>query len=137
MNSNAFQYSVKVWLTSVAVAPLLFLMSTYYPEAVSSRSLQQAISDGFFFYIFFAFTELVSSFFTWLLFLICIQITVHYITKPAQQLVMIFFEGIFLTIGSFLTVFSSHIIGNINSELTKIMFCNCLSIGAGVWLYQL
>jgi len=137
MTSCTFQYSLKVWLTSVVIAPLLFIIFTYGPQVDYCRNLQQVLSSGLFYYVFFACLELAFSLLTWLVFLLVIQLVTMCIYKPIIRRLLICIAGISLTIGNFMIVLSPRELLNFGDGPATIVLFNCLCIGGGVWYYKM
>ncbi|ASU35808.1 hypothetical protein [Mucilaginibacter xinganensis] len=134
MKCNSLTYSLNIWLTSVVVAPVLFLIVTStmkgshlinavdVPESISICCLLMLV-------------QLIFSLLTWLLFMLIIKAIVNLCDYERLWKPLIFITGILLTAGSFRAVFSD-IFSNAD-ELFYLMLCNCVCIGAGTLFYKL
>ena len=132
-----FKYSLKVWLTSVMVAPLLFIMLTYCSEGFHHRDMHELLHSSIFGYMAFVFLEVCLSTITWFVFLVAVQYTVTIVSKPNLRIWLVFIEGILLTAGTFMVVLSPNDVFNISDKITVMMLCNCLCMGWGIWYYDL
>jgi|SRR6185437_2890256 len=129
---NVFKYSLKVWLTSVVLAPVLLHVIMYYRGEVNS--LPEAFADSLVFSLFEFF-----SFITWLVFSVVIMVILALAGKQTLKIWLIFIAGILLTAGTFLATILSpqDLCGNSNPMFLILMICNCACIGWGTWFYKL
>jgi hypothetical protein len=136
--SVTIKYSLKVWLTSVAVAPLLvlFIMSCQQ-YAVYYMDFQQSFSSIIICYVPFVLIEFILSLITWLLFMVVIKVTVTYLSSQFVMKLIIFFAGIILTIATFLVILSPEDIFNADNAFPQILYCNCFCIGWCTLYYDL
>ena len=130
---NVFKYSLKVWLTSVVLAPVLLHLIMYYRGEVNS--LLEAFGESIVFSLF----ELFFSFITWLMFSVIIMVILVLEGKQTLKIWLIFIAGVLLTIGTFLATILSpqDLRGNSNPVFLILMLCNCACIGWGTWFYKL
>lgn len=134
---HSFKYSLKVWLTSVAVMPLLFFATTFSGENVLNQGIYKLITrDAYLYCVIFVF-ELLFSFVTWVIFLIIIQLTVTYFESRITRLSIISISGILLSMGTFVLVLSPSDAFNITRGFGGLLLCTCFCIGAGSWFYKL
>ena len=137
MNSNIFQYSLRVWLTSVIGAALVFLLITMVKEPNLSQSFWQAIGSFLSDWLFFAGFQLLFSLATWLVFYLAILLIVRRVHNHRTRLWIISAVGIVLTIVTFkLTLLQGGWFNN-NRGFAYLMLANCFFIGAGSWFYEL
>jgi hypothetical protein len=136
MQYNEFKYSLKVWLTSVVVAPVIFLICNYSaindlprwqynstPDLVNGY-LELVVLGGFF------------SLLTYAFFYLFIKITVNSIDSMVWIKSMISVLGVGLTVSTFQLFFSSVSEGP-KSDFFYLMVGNCLCIGWFSWFYKL
>ena len=137
MNSNIFQYSLRVWLTSVVGASLVYMFITTIKEPNLSQSFWPAIGTFLSDWLFFAGFQLLFSLATWLVFYIFILLIVRRVHNHRTRLWTISIAGILLTIITFkLAVLQDGLFNN-NSSFAYLMIANCFFIGAGSWFYEL
>lgn len=136
---KSFIYSLKVWLTSVVIIPLIFLISVSFGQNLSKENIYEQIYRSAYLYGQILVIELIASFITWVVFLIIIQLTVIYCNTRIIRLSIISISGIFLTIGTFLLILppSAYTVFNIISDNGGLLVCTCFCIGAGSWFYKL
>jgi len=137
MNSNIFQYSLRVWLTSVVGAALVFVLITIVKEPNLSQSFWQAISSFFSDWLFFAGFQLLFSIATWLVFYVVILLLVKRIHNHRTRLWTISIAGIVLTLITFKLTLLQEGLFNDNSGFAYLMIANCFFIGSGSWFYEL
>jgi hypothetical protein len=137
MKYNALKYSLKIWLTSVAIAPVLDLIISFLQGKIYYHTLQQQLSDSFFMYCVMVVFEIAFSFITWIIFLLSIQIIINYVSRQVVRTWIIFITGILLTLGTFTVVLSPREILRNTDGFASIIFATCFCIGAGTWFYKL
>ena len=135
MKYNSFNYSLNVWLTSVTVAPLLFIVILTTRPFPDSYSEQTNLYDQLYRYFGLVVLQLLFSSITWILFWLIIRAITDFCYNLRLHKPLVFITGILLTIGSFKLVFSN--VFHIRSEFFFLMLCNCFCIGCGTWLYKL
>src|SRR4051812_10712402 len=101
MNSNIFQYSLRVWLTSVIGAALIFLLIIMVKEPNLSESFWQATGSFLSNWLFFAGFQLLFSLATWLVFYLIILLIVRRVQNHRARRWTISITGILLTIITF------------------------------------
>ena len=138
MTVKTFLYSLKVWLTSVAVAPAIFFVITFCTDSITHNQVidGQHIGPLMFEYAALVIIELIMSFITWLIFLTITQLTISYKINPTIRRWLLFAAGIFLTIATFSVVLLPGDGVDISTIIIKIMLCNCLCIGWGSLFYD-
>src|SRR4051812_35250885 len=101
MNSNIFQYSLRVWLTSVVGASLVYLLIITIKEPNLSQSFWPATGTFLSDWLFFAGFHLLFSLATWLLFYLLILLIVRRLQNHRTRLWVISATGVVLTIVTF------------------------------------
>jgi len=134
MKCNSLTYSLNIWLTSVVVAPVLFLIIT---STMNGQHLINAVdvAESVSLCCLLMLVQLIASSLTWLLFMLIIKAIINLCDYERLWKPLIFITGILLTAGSFRAVFSD-IFYNVD-EFLYLMLCNCVCIGAGTWIYKL
>ena len=136
MEYTEFKYSLKVWLTSVVVAPVIFMICNY--SAIDELPRWQYNTSADFVNGYLALVVLggLFSMLTYAFFYLFIKITVNSIQSMIRIKSMICVLGVGLAIGTFQLFFSSVTEGPKN-EFFYLMISNCLCIGWFSWLYKL
>ncbi len=128
---KSIKYSLKIWLSSVAIAPVLFLSI----EALISKT-PNAFSNQFGMYPIIAFYQAIFSFITFVIFTVIIILITNLYKGKVSVKWPVCIAGILLTVGTFAIVFfPDGVIGDY--EFFYLMLCNCACIGGGVWFYRL
>jgi hypothetical protein len=134
---KSFIYSLKVWLTSVIVTPLVFFILAYSGGRVSNDSIYEQISTAAYQYGMILVFELLFSFITWVIFLIIINQTVTYINNRATRLSIISISGVLLTMGTFMVILTPSEAFKVTRGFGGLTLCTCLCIATSSWFYQL
>ena len=134
MQSNSFSYSLKVWLTSVTVAPVIFYSidastNRYYPN------FGNHLSNEFPFLIICIILCGVFSFLTWVLFLFIIKGLIASCPSPPLIKHLIAVTGVVLTAGTFASAMPEAF--NVHNGFFYLMVANCVCIAGGSYLYKL
>jgi predicted membrane-bound mannosyltransferase len=133
---NSFKYSLKLWLTSVFIAPLLFLVLVLFQKGVHDSEFLKSIPESVFMYVMLLGFEVKSSALLWALFtgIIIINLVFSFKTKLKEWLIVL--AAILLCIGaSMVKVSPIGFFGK--TDDFSLMLCNCACIVWGVWLYKL
>ncbi|MGZ3751970.1 MAG: hypothetical protein ACXVB0_22030 [Mucilaginibacter sp.] len=132
MSYYSLFYSLKVWLSSVLLAPIIFIIKNCCfnglpadPESIAQVYFIMAIISG------------ILSFITWLTFWGITVITGRYFANMLQRKLILSFAGIFLTITTFVLIFTSDYASPFSGLPLDVMLSNCFCIGAFCWLYKL
>ena len=133
MPSNSIIYSLKIWLTSVLLAPVIYIVAISFKQ--NHQDFSTLILDQLSIYLICIFFGSFLSFFTWLLFLLSIKATTLYAYSIKQCKFIISFIGVLLTIGTFALFLSPSI--SIHDDLFSLMLGNCICITGGTWFYEL
>jgi hypothetical protein len=126
---QALIYSLKVWLSSCVVTPVIFAMLRFHYFGVGSLMfLPLSI-------IFIILATILTSSLTWFVFYLSIRVILKYSDVPTRRLkILIVGEGlILLTFWLFLLIAP----GFDGKVYTVIMLFHCLIIGCGIWFYKL
>ena len=125
-------YSLKVWLSSVFLAPLIYLFIQWWLGS------KQISSDPIFkLYPIMVFFELIFSFFIWAIFWGIIEISGVFLINKLIRKWLIFISSIILAASTSLVLcwpVSRH---SFNDIFFDVGICNCVCIGAGCWFFKL
>ena len=102
MRSNSFIYSFKIWLTALFIAPALNLVVDNVMRRQLENGIGQVVLDQFCLYLLFVLFGGITSFLTWLLLFLVIQIVVKGVPVIAYPKYIIMVAGVLLTIGTFI-----------------------------------
>ena len=137
MKHNSFLYSLKVWLTSVVLSPVIYVLLLAIRQVADLREMLNTgiwmISE----YIIFVVAQFIFSFITWILFVAVILISARISMAQTFRKWIIFFAGIGLTVATFILMLSPFDLFNDANGLINLMYANCFCIGWGVWYYNL
>src|ERR1700722_8047541 len=125
MNFQPIRYSLKVWLTSVLFAPVIFFIVQIYLASFKSENQFCDINSYLETYVLSVFVEIVFSFFTMLIFWTFVEIFIALYIKPLLRQWLIFFVGISLTVGTSAILQSPFIIDDF---FFVAMICNTTCI---------
>jgi len=114
---HSFKYSLKVWLTSVAVTPLLFVITSFSSDTTVREGVYKMITQTAYLYGVFFIFELLFSFVTWVIFLIVIQLTVINIESRVARCSIISVAGVMLAAGTFRVILAPFEGFNITSDI--------------------
>ena len=130
MKYHSLFFSLKVWLSSVFIAPLIYsvLVLSLTPGKSSSFA-------GFAIYPVMILFELIFSFITWLIFWAVTVLISTRLKDWRLRKYAILFSGIILTIGTFLLFLEPGNTFSFDDIFFDMMLCNCFCIGAGCWLF--
>jgi hypothetical protein len=136
MKYRSFRYTLKVWLTSVAIAPIMYLFITFYlvknQGSISQGSFVENVSQ----WPFFSIMEMIFSIPTWLVFFFIILMTTRSGVELVTMRLISCLSGISLTVISFWLVFFRGLFDP-SDVLFCLMLCNCFCIGWGALYYNL
>lgn len=137
MTSNTFSYSLKVWLTSVVSAPLLFIFIEIFRGKLNLRGPGILIGYIVNTWLFDAAFELFFSLATWLVFFLTIMVITRHVHALKLRTAVICLIGILFTIITFRVTLLQDGFFNDNNNYLGLMVCNCFCIGAGSLFYKL
>ena len=124
-------YSLKVWLTSVLLAPIFYLIIMNLKDFGGTQQTG-AVGETYFLLIIFGF---VFSFVTWFIFFILIMLISSYAPNEITARLIICVTGIVLVLATFmLTIFNYRLIND--GDFIYLVAANCICIGAGSWIYK-
>jgi hypothetical protein len=136
MIQNSFKYSLKLWLTSVFVAPVLFLVLVLFQKGVHDSEFLKSIPESIFMYVMLLGFEVKSSVTVWIIFTAITAFNLLFSFKTRLREWLIVLAGILLCIGaSMVKVSPIGFFGK--TDDFSLMLCNCACIVWGVWLYKL
>lgn len=131
-----FKYSLQVWLTSVVVAPVIFMICNYSAFNDVPRWQYNTAPDLLNGYLGIVVLGGIFSLLTYVLFYLFIKITVNCTNSMVRIKTIISVLGVGLTLGTFQLFFSSVSEGP-KDEFFYLMIGNCLCIGWCSWFYKL
>ena len=136
MTYRALNYSLKVWLTSVLIAPIMLFMflviETYLQP--STHGLTYSNTGWYLtFYITIVLYELMFLALTMLIFWGFVEVSIIFNITPLLRKLLIFLIGVSLSIGTSALLQSPFIIDDF---FFVAMICNTICIGLGCWLYK-
>lgn len=141
MSATTFLYTLKVWLSAVFVAPLLFITGisvkeVFFDMDTTSQITGQMLAGDWKVYKSIVLLGAVFSFPTWLIFLMAIMIARKSSDSARQRRQIVVVVAITLTIGTFAAVLG---IFGIFFDLSFIYIplSYCISIAVGGWYYKL
>src|ERR1700733_3009366 len=95
-NVNVIKYSLKIWLTSVVVAPMLQLIVLFFWENSYKSDTPDLFPMAFFVYLGMVLAHLVFSFFIWVIFTLLILAVVRIAASGMVKTIVIFAIGLLL-----------------------------------------
>lgn len=122
MTYHSLRYSLKVWLSSVFLAPLIYDIIQFF----FNRSQPDTITN---LYPVVILVELIFSFFTWLTFWGITVIARRFLDKRYLRRILLSVIGIILTIGTFVLITFPNILISINDIAFSLTLSNCICIG--------
>ena len=124
-------YSLKIWLTSVLLAPIFYLIIMEFKKFGGTPNADSAVEMYFLLTIFGALFSLL----TWFIFLILIMLISRYAPNEITARLIICVTGIVLVLATFmLTIFNYRLIND--GDFIYLVAANCICIGAGSWIYK-
>jgi FtsH-binding integral membrane protein len=134
MNTNSILYSLKVWLTSVCLAPAMFIIIDSFTSENNYSSVTNFVSEKITIYAACVIFGGIISFFTWILFILIIKgiITCFSSFKLLKQVIA--GVGVLLTLGTFAIFFR---VLDIFNEPFYLIISNCICIAGGSCFYKL
>ncbi|MFD0763473.1 hypothetical protein ACFQZI_01320 [Mucilaginibacter lutimaris] len=134
MKANPFLYSLKIWLTSVALAPLMFLVVEASMFGKSYRTIETFFDQQIETYAICVVFGGIFSIITWLLFFLLIATITSNFPVNRWMKYIIASIGVVLTFGTFAVFFP---VFDVYNEFFYLMVSNCICIAAGSLYYQL
>ncbi len=129
-------YSLKIWLTSVVIASLFYLIILNYASTEQPPASGYEEPDGFMYFLFVVF-GLFFSFIIWFVFLLIIMLVSRFATNIKAAKCIICITGVVLTIAIFrATLFNNGFVSD-GDNFISLMLANCFCIGFGSWIYKL
>lgn len=130
--STNFLYSLKVWLTSVLLAPIFYLIIMRVKD-IGGTQHTGPVGEMYFLLIIFGF---LFSFLTWLVFFISIMLITSYAQNEITARLMVCIIGVAMVLATFMLTIFNHKLTN-DDDFIYLVAANCLCIGAGSWIYKL
>ena len=133
---NSFKYSLKLWLTSVFIAPLLFLALVLFQKGAHDSEFLKSIPESVFMYVMLLGFEVKSSVIVWMIFTAIITFSLLFSFQARLREWLIVLAAILLCIGaSMVKVSPIGFFGK--TDDFSLTLCNCACMVWGVWLYKL
>ncbi|MCO5945351.1 hypothetical protein [Mucilaginibacter flavidus] len=126
-------YSLKIWLTSVTIAPVFYIMIPFFRHFSDPWSFD-SIGETYFLLLFY---ELLFSFITWFLFFVFIILASGFISNEMAARWTICIAGVLMVAATFILTILPVDFLNPGNDFTQLMLLNCLCIGLGSWIYKL
>jgi len=130
MTYHSLRYSLKVWLSSVFLAPLIYDIIQFF----FNRAQPDAVTNLYPVVILF---ELIFSFFTWLIFWGITVITRRFLDQRYLRRILLSVIGIILTIATFVLITFPNIPISINDIAFSLTLSNCICIGIASLAFNL
>ncbi|MFA6247824.1 MAG: hypothetical protein WC615_12885 [Mucilaginibacter sp.] len=134
MNTNSILYSLKVWITSVVLAPVLYLTVNVCLSKRNRTDFWDFILEQISIYGGCEIFGIIFSFFTWVLFILIIKGIITCFSVFSKLKFVIASVGLVLTIGTF-WAFSSA--SRFVEGYYYLMVANCICITGGSLFYNL
>jgi len=134
MQSNSFVYSLKVWLTSVALAPIIYLCIEACIKKNYYASFTAFLNEQIGIYVMCILFGGLFSLLTWLLFFVIIKFVIIYLNRAWGIKYLLSLIGALLTIGTFAIFFP---VLDVHTEFFYLMVANCICISGGSLYYHL
>ena len=135
MQSNVLSYSLKIWLTSVILAPVIYLIIDSCSKTYSNLNLNDFIDQQIQAYMACTFFGAIFSVLTWVLYYLVMKVIMLF--YPTAYIAKITFAtlGALLTAGTFKLVLPETF--NANDDFFPLMVANCICIASGALFYNL
>ncbi len=129
MDNYPVYYSLKVWLSSALIAPMIYgiLELCLTPDRLSLSNIEV--------YPILVILELVFSLLTWIMFWMVIELAIRLLSNHILRKCLISFMGVLLTIGTFKVFVFLDITFSLTNLFFVLMACNALCIAIGSWFY--
>ncbi len=133
MRSNTVLYSLRVWLTSVFVAPVVLFLTDLCINK-HPLSLGRYMNDAPYYLLYVIFGG-IFSFLTWLTFLFIIKGLIASFSSSRQLKHLIAVAGALLTVGTF--AFFGRRVFDVHNEFFYMMLSYAICIAGGSYFYKL
>lgn len=124
-------YSLKIWLTSVLLAPILYLIIMNLKDLGGTQQTG-AVGEMYFLLIIFG---VAFSFVTWFIFFMLIMLISSYAPNEISARLIICVTGILLVLTTFMVTIFNYRLTN-DGDFIYLVAANCICIGAGSWIYK-
>jgi uncharacterized membrane protein HdeD (DUF308 family) len=135
MNFRALDFTLRVWLTSVLVAPAIYIIVQWYVDSINNVANREYLNP--FMYLMVVIFELIFSFVIWLIFWGIVEAVVFYCHTKELQRWLIFISAMILTIVPLALLGDFESVIDYKNWMFTPMVANALCIGCGCWLYKL
>lgn len=141
MTVETAKYSLKIWLTSILISSLLFVIAELAPGVINQENTQQGvmrlIGNWVFFYLLLALIQATYSFITWVVFMIIIHVITILQFKPITKKILISSAGIALAVITFMIVLPPSRTFYDKDGSLILLLANSICAGAGAWFYKI
>jgi len=139
MLPKVIDYTLKIWLTCILVAPVIFLLILLIKNYTLITDFLQLITFGLLLYSGLVILQILFSFITLLIFIAVVRLVLFVPVDGIVKTIMICIAGIVLTSATFFVTIlhEKTFVEWSNGEFFNLMFCDCICIGFGVWYYKL
>lgn len=128
------KFSLKVWLTSVIVAPALYTGIEAYIDSLNNTYSQ--IYFNLIIYMFMVGLEFILSFIIWIMFWAITEAIIYCNPHNDVKRWLIFIVAILLAILPFIVLVGLPLLINPGSDMFIPMLANAFCIGCGCWIYK-
>jgi hypothetical protein len=135
MRSNSLLYSIKVWLTSVIIAPVIYLLIESCLKRDYYSSITDYMNEEISKYAMCVLFGGIFSLLTWVIFLFIIKGLIASCPSSRQIKHLIAVAGVVLTAGTFALAMPEAF--HVHNEFFYLMLANCICIAGGSWYYNL
>jgi hypothetical protein len=133
---RAFYFSLRVWITTVLVAPALYAIIQAYIEFLNDTYSHQIHFDPSI-YLFMVILELIFSFVIWIMFWAITEAIVYSYPNEEVKRWLIFSAAMLLTIVPFIILAGFTTITDPGNFMFTPLLTNAFCIGCGCWIYKL
>jgi len=136
MLREAIKYSLKVWLTSVLVSPIIYFIIDFYQQTGRHYAMVDSIEWALPFYLLFVIIEAILSAVIWVVFAAMIGITLELVRVEQWLKPIMCLWGVSLNIGTFL-LFARPRLNDPSDMGFILMVSNTAIVGWSCWFYNL
>jgi hypothetical protein len=140
MKYDTLSYSLKVWITSVLLASMLFQIPPLFKHISTLADIPNSLFGYLIMCVFTSFLGFIFSFITWIMLWLGILIITNFTLNSKIRTWLIFFTGALLAIGTLILIFLRFGVCDVISEYHDHIYlipCTSVSIGFAVWYHNL
>jgi len=133
MTLKIFSYTLKVWLTSVLIAPISVVLLLLSNGAPTEKSFVDLLHPMFILYLSIVLFELTLTLIIWLIFWLTVHLIMISKIESKNRILWIFIAGLCLSI----ICCMPFLLESCSESLFVVpLMCNCFCIAMGIWLYR-